>query len=955
LHNNVLSSLGSAQNGVSAARRRLRDAREALGAKRADLVQMWQRSQVVKDSLRLLDTIENIKGVPDRLESLMSEKRFLEAVNLLTRSLKVVEKPDIREVGASADLRAYLKGQEQAMFDILVEELHNHLYLKSYFCDTRWKQYSPGQTSIPNVNFGKEYEEVKVDNGNRPEEDALDQGREMGISEELKLFKYLKSLANRPSFDPDLATDMPGLAGPDPYGATDMRRDMSAMGIPNLQSTESNTALAANGTDSADQFADQSPESDSFLYIEMLLESLARLGKLKLTQEIIHQRLTIELHQLVDSTIDEVDSRNELLRRSSVMVMRPESLLLSNSSALARSFADSTRNSFRSSSYGRRSTLFGTSLGSTSMRLSTQESNKMERDNETMRDLFWTLFSKLDAVLQGHRVVFEVVTKISSRGASSAYKAVKIGKPASLIEIWKPIQAEVRTLLYEHLVDDAESTSARRNVLVSVNEVLRQGSFQRDRSKPLFKLVADSAPRPGINLSRKDFAPLRRHEEALTNALRSSVPGLVGAMDSGSGANGASVSIANFQTSSLRSVDASFPNAGGHKLLIKPDAFNISVLFRPALAFIERVKVLLPAEASGESDSDVSSSSGKGFSRFLDEFVKDVFLNQLEDKVHGLLMTAVGGPDAFQEDGTSRGLASIRPIVRSASNVIVLIDSLYSMLRTTPFHRRSYSHLIIQTIVQYYQQCHEKFRDLVTNDVTAGGATTSADAGTLSSFVISATWAQSPMIATCLVEAVQPQCSASRRKQLFDLENSLELGMAAKPASLASKGNVRGTVALPDLTTSRKKLSALCNLQNSLVWFFEHIQKLKATDEDVTTSPNAVARLSLIGQVKPGLSAENGDGGDVEEELKLPMNKDMAVRFQTLPKTFQHLSHIVLFTLRIEIRARTIHYLDLAINEGNYVIEDAVLEPDPQIVDLNAELASLDDIFADSLLPQHHR
>jgi hypothetical protein len=48
------------------------------------------------------------------------------------------------------------------------------------------------------------------------------------------------------------------------------------------------------------------------------------------------------------------------------------------------------------------------------------------------------------------------------------------------------------------------------------------------------------------------------------------------------------------------------------------------------------------------------------------------------------------GPDAFQEDPASRSLSQ-RPIVKSAANVIVLIDSLYSMLRTTPFHRESVS------------------------------------------------------------------------------------------------------------------------------------------------------------------------------------------------------------------------------------------------------------------------
>jgi len=30
----------------------------------------------------------------------------------------------------------------QSLADILVEELHNHLYLKSLYCNERWKAYS---------------------------------------------------------------------------------------------------------------------------------------------------------------------------------------------------------------------------------------------------------------------------------------------------------------------------------------------------------------------------------------------------------------------------------------------------------------------------------------------------------------------------------------------------------------------------------------------------------------------------------------------------------------------------------------------------------------------------------------------------------------------------------------------------------------------------------------------
>lgn len=963
LHNNVINSFGSAQNGVSSARRRLRDAREALGAKRADLVQLWHRSQGVKESLRLLDMIENLKGVPDRLESLMAEKQFLEAVNLLTRASKNCEKGDILEVGATSDLRAYLKGQEQAMFDILIEELHNHLYLKSYFCDARWKAYTPGQTSLPNVDFGQEYEEQgKNEAGDETERVEIDMGsfapKPQNDDRPLKIFRYLKSLSVRPAPDSNMTGDLE--MGMTPAYNKDMGAAMSTS-----QSTDNMAAGGAtNGAGKGDSgnYQQSNPETDSFLYIEMLLESLAKLGKIKLTQEVILQRLPTELHQLVDATIDEVDSRSEMMRRSSVAIVRPESLLLASSSALARSFAESARNSFRNSFTG---------LGNTAMRLPSMESTQVERDCETMRDLFWTLFSKLDAVLQGHRVVFEVITKISSRGASSAYKAVKVGRPASLIEIWRPLQIEVRTLLHEHLVDESEGSSARRNAVVSVNEVLRQGSFQRDRSKSLFRLAADSAPKPGVHLSRKDFAPLRRHEEALTNALRASVPGLVG----GSDATGNSAAVfqqqqhqqqqQQQQLMTLNQSRSGFVDGAGHKLLVKPDAFNISVLFQPALAFIERVKMLLPPEAAGR-EGDSSGTNGEngmpstGFSRFLDEFVKDVFLSQLEDKVQSLFTTAVGGPDAFQEDTMHKTRTLGRPIARSVANVIVLIDSLYAMLRTTPFHRESYSLLIIQTIVQYYQKCYDRYRDLILQDTSASDS--SPAPGTSSNAIrLSAMWAQRPEISNCLVEMLDDTATPKRRKQLMDLENKLELHLTKtlRKTSTASEESASksGTISLLDLTTSRKKLMALGNLHHTLLWFYDHITKLKAVglkDAEAHVAHAAVARLSVVaGSLHPMLPKE--DDEKVEDELKLPLSQAMIRRYEALPKTFQHLSHLVLFTLRLEVRARTIHHLDLAINEGNYLVEDAVLEPDPHIVDLNAELASLDDIFAETILPQHHR
>ena len=55
---------------------------------------------------------ERLRAVPDVLESLISEKRLLQAAALLVRSLKLINKQDMLDIGAISDLRSYLNSQE---------------------------------------------------------------------------------------------------------------------------------------------------------------------------------------------------------------------------------------------------------------------------------------------------------------------------------------------------------------------------------------------------------------------------------------------------------------------------------------------------------------------------------------------------------------------------------------------------------------------------------------------------------------------------------------------------------------------------------------------------------------------------------------------------------------------------------------------------------------------------
>ena len=111
-YNGLLANLTAAQRNTSALRSRLEEVRETLGKNRTELGVLEARRTELNEMDRILIAIESLKSVPDRLETLVSEKRFLNAAVLLMRSLKMINKQDLMEVAAVADLRAYFVSQE---------------------------------------------------------------------------------------------------------------------------------------------------------------------------------------------------------------------------------------------------------------------------------------------------------------------------------------------------------------------------------------------------------------------------------------------------------------------------------------------------------------------------------------------------------------------------------------------------------------------------------------------------------------------------------------------------------------------------------------------------------------------------------------------------------------------------------------------------------------------------
>jgi exocyst complex component 4 len=159
-HQGFNSSIGTfhkIQSSIQASQKRVRSLKDSLASSKTslcttdpELKKLSHKSHSYDELLQTLNELDDLRAVPDQLEARISEKRFLTAVDVLQNALRKLRKPELDNIGALNDLRSYLTNQETALMDILVEELHEHLYLKSPYCQDRWQnlaktQGSPGE------------------------------------------------------------------------------------------------------------------------------------------------------------------------------------------------------------------------------------------------------------------------------------------------------------------------------------------------------------------------------------------------------------------------------------------------------------------------------------------------------------------------------------------------------------------------------------------------------------------------------------------------------------------------------------------------------------------------------------------------------------------------------------------------------------------------------------------
>uniref|UniRef100_A0A8C2Z9W4 Exocyst complex component Sec8 n=1 Tax=Cyclopterus lumpus TaxID=8103 RepID=A0A8C2Z9W4_CYCLU len=129
-YQSITERITSSRNKIKQVKENLLSCKMLLHCKRDELRKLWIEGIEHKHVLQLLDEIESIKQVPQRLEAYMASKHYLHATDMLVSAVESLEGP-LLQVEGLGDLRLELHSKKLNIHLVLIDELHRHLYIKS--------------------------------------------------------------------------------------------------------------------------------------------------------------------------------------------------------------------------------------------------------------------------------------------------------------------------------------------------------------------------------------------------------------------------------------------------------------------------------------------------------------------------------------------------------------------------------------------------------------------------------------------------------------------------------------------------------------------------------------------------------------------------------------------------------------------------------------------------------
>ncbi|KAL8567914.1 hypothetical protein ACOMHN_059036 [Nucella lapillus] len=350
--------------------------------------------------------------------------------------------------------------------------------------------------------------------------------------------------------------------------------------------------------------------------------------------------------------------------------------------------------------------------------------------------------------------------------------------------------------------------------------------------------------------------------------------------------------------------------------ICKPSAFNITAIYKPLKAFISEIEDAMESPA--------------GLQEFITDFVQNAFLGQVHQRVSQSIDVATRGFDALRnviDEKTRRELGVPRPLLQSTVTVDESIGELQELMLALPDYADQFLTMVCNVLKEYRDKCHSAYRDIVQH-------------GADDRRVISAMWAKDEDISRFLRSlpswrTLQPTADGKELDGTVCSEQEMR-ALNSKEAVILITNLSTDETLIPqqEIITDVTQMRTVANVHESLEWFasrlHQMVDSLAESSRNNTDNPNA----------------------DQLPMDAVPVSPKTLDSLRSLVQEFRDLAEVCLLLLHLEVRVHCFYYLLPVAKQSNYAGPIDDLDPDSNVLKLNKDLSSMEEVLSQSLQPK---
>ncbi|XP_056004911.1 exocyst complex component 4-like isoform X6 [Ostrea edulis] len=535
----------------------------------------------------------------------------------------------------------------------------------------------------------------------------------------------------------------------------------------------------------------------------------------------------------------------------------------------------------------------------TSQHILESTSNHVDSSNQSqcLLDLLENIFHQFRFVAHMHKVVLRNLHRIITTGSRREVSGVPVRQEClyDMTDVWSKIQAVVELLLREYL--DVENTSSSRQ---------RAPSSFDEPSTDINSFFAKKRP------AKPKKMALFRFDASIHAISTNSYVDDSRAFDTGD----------LFSSSLLAEMGLE-----KNQMVCKPSVYNITAIFKPLELFIREIE-----------DAIACPDGRSSLQAFVTDFVQNIFLGQ----VHYTVSTSIGSatkdliryyknPQSFDalrhvvDHKIQKELGVIKPLLTSTVTVDKNLQELRELMQDLPDYADQFLNMICNTLKEYRDTCHSAYREIVQYDSDERR-------------VISAMWAKDEDISRFLrsLPSWRSLQSASGQELASEdvcSEEEIKALNSKEAQILISNLTSSDAMIQQEIITDVTQMRTIANVHESLEWFSNRMKDFS----------NCLSARSAT------------TAADIAASEYPPVSEKTLSSLKNLVKDFQDLAEICLLLLHLEVRVHCFYFLLPVAKQSNYAGPIDDLDPDSNVLKLNKDLSSMEEVLQQSLQPKKFR